>query len=71
MARRRMKAALTPGQTKVYDYLSANPEATLQEAADDTGLSLPGVKKIVAGLSDAGMLKRVGSKKKGKWVVGK
>lgn len=71
LARRRVKATLTSGQTKVYEYLSSNPEATLQETADAIGLSLPGVKTIVAGLSDAGMVQRVGSKKKGIWVVGK
>ena len=69
LARKRLKATLTSGQNAVFEYLSAHPEATLQQVADSVGLSLAGVKKIVGGLTESGLLAREGSKKAGRWVV--
>ena len=69
LARKRLKATLTSGQNAVFEYLSAHPESTLQQVADSVGLSLAGVKKIVGGLTESGLLAREGSKKAGKWVV--
>ena len=69
LARRRVRATSSSGQAKVLDYLAENPDATLQETAEHTGLSLAGVKKIVSVLSSAKLLERVGSKKTGKWIV--
>ena len=69
MARRRVRATSSSGQEKVLDYLAENPDATLQKAAEHTGLSLAGAKKIVSVLLSAKLLERVGSKKAGKWIV--
>lgn len=69
LARKRLKATLTSGQNAVFEYLSAHPEAILQQVADSVGLSLAGVKKIVGGLTKSGLLAREGSKKAGRWVA--
>ena len=65
----RSRIALNVNQRKVLDYLAEHPGATLQDAADDAGLSLPGVKKIVAKLQDLLYLEREGSRKAGNWKV--
>ena len=58
---------ISENQKAVYDYLSRNPSASLQQAADDTGLSLGGVKKICSKLQEYGLLERDGSKRDGIW----
>ena len=63
------KNILTKNQKSVYDYLSSNPDSSLQNVADSVGLSLGGVKKICAKLQEYGILERVGSKKDGKWLI--
>ena len=63
------KKGLTVNQKKIYDYLSENPSDSLQEVADNTGISLTGVKKICAKLQEYGILERIGSKKSGSWKV--
>ena len=63
------KNTLTKNQKNVYDYLSNNPEASLQNVADALGLSLGGVKKICSKLQEYGVLERSGSKKDGRWLV--
>ena len=40
------KKGLTDNQKKVYEYLFRHPEDSLRDAAENTGLSLAGVKKI-------------------------
>lgn len=65
---RRAQTALTPNQYAVYEFLSANPAATLAEAAQATGLSLGGIKKVCSKLQQAGVLKRLGSRRNGTWV---
>ena len=63
------KNILTKNQKSVYDYLSSNPDSSLQNVADSVGLSLGGVKKICAKLQEYGILERFGSKKDGKWLI--
>lgn len=63
------KDGMTLSQKKVYDYLTLNPSSSLQQVADETGLSLGGVKKICAKLQESGLLVRKGSKRDGIWVV--
>jgi ATP-dependent DNA helicase RecG len=53
----------------VLSQLKAHPEATLPEVADYTGRTQYAVKTAVKSLQAAGLLKRDGSKKKGRWVV--
>jgi len=61
------QAELTENQRKVYAYLSDNPKATLQEASEELGISLAGVKKIALKLQELELLKRTGSKRIGRW----
>ncbi|MBQ6089653.1 MAG: putative DNA binding domain-containing protein [Lachnospiraceae bacterium] len=61
------KKGLTDNQKKVYDYLSKHPEDSLQDVADNFGLSLTGVKKICLRLQEYGLLERDGSKRDGFW----
>ncbi len=62
-----MQTKLTENQKKIYAFLIENPTTTLQNVADEIGLSLGGVKKNVAKLQEIGMLRRTGGKKKGLW----
>ena len=66
-AREHMQTRLTENQKKIYRYLIENPNATLQNVADEIGLSLGGVKKTVAKLQEIGMLQRAGGRKNGYW----
>ena len=61
------KKGLTATQKKVYDYLAKHPHDSLQEVADNIGISLGGVKKICSKLQEFGMLERIGSKRDGSW----
>lgn len=54
---------------RLLDHLEQNEHATLQEAADALGLSLPGVKKIAVKLQAQKRLERIGSRKTGSWKV--
>lgn len=61
------RITLNANQQRVLSYLAEHPQATLQDAADVCGLSLPGVKKIVAKLQDLHHLQREVSRKIGSW----
>ena len=63
------KKGLTDNQKKVYEYLFRHPEDSLQDAAESTGLSLAGVKKICQKLQEYGLLEREGAKKNGSWKI--
>ena len=54
---------------RLLDYLEQYPDATLQDAAEELGLSLPGIKKIAARLRAQKRLIREGSRKTGRWTV--
>lgn len=58
---------LTENQKAVLDFLKEHPKATLQNAADEVGLSLGGVKKIVAKLQEEDILYREGAKRSSVW----
>ncbi len=61
------KKKLTSGQKQVYDALAADGRLSLQQVADQTGLSLGGVKKICSKLQECGLLERKGSRRDGIW----
>ena len=63
------KKGLTDNQKKVYEYLFRHPEDSLRDAAENTGLSLAGVKKICQKLQEYGLLEREGAKKNGSWKI--
>ena len=60
-------ANLKGNHKKVLDYLLAHPNSSLEETAEYVGLSVGGVKKIVAFLQESGFIKHIGPKKGGHW----
>ena len=57
-------------QKKILDFLKINPKATRVEIAQALGdITADGVKFIIAKLQQKGLLKRVGGRKYGEWVV--
>ena len=57
-------------QKKVLEYFKDNPKATRVDAANALGnITEDGVKFIIAKLQKKGLLKRVGGRKFGEWLV--
>lgn len=61
------KKMLTSSQKQVYDALAADGRLSLQQVAEQTGLSIAGVKKICSKLREYGLLERKGSRRDGTW----
>ena len=61
---------LTTTQKAILIYLKEHPEATRQEVTEAIGnITEDGVKFNIGRLQQYGLLKRLGSKKKGQWIV--
>ena len=61
---------LDPSQVRVLNFFREHPKATIDEmVAELNDLSLGGVKFIIAKLQKKGLLKRVGGRKYGEWLV--
>lgn len=60
---------LRDSQKKVLIYLTQNPSATLSQCAEEVGLSLGGVKKIVKELQLGGLIRRIGGRNGGSWTI--
>lgn len=61
---------LTTTQKSILDYLKGHPKATRQEVAMALGnISENGVKFNIGRLQQYGLLKRVGGRKNGQWMV--
>ena len=61
---------LNTTQKKVLEYFKDNPKATRVDAANALGnITEDGVKFIIAKLQKKGLLKRVGGRKYGEWLV--
>ena len=57
-------------QKKVLEYFKDNPKATRVDATNALGnITEDGVKFIIAKLQKKGLLKRVGGRKYGEWLV--
>ena len=57
---------------KILDFIKENPELTITELAQRTGISDRAVKKNIKKLKEKGLLRRVGADTSGHWeVVGK
>lgn len=69
LSREKSLSDLSDSQKEVYDFLSSNPESTLEEAASVSSISLTSAKNAVKKLNEENLLIRTGSKKKGKWLV--
>lgn len=60
---------LTDNQRKVYELLKKDGTLSQQAVANQSGLSLGGVKKIYAALQAVGLMERKGNRRNGYWVV--
>ncbi len=60
---------LTATQKAILDYLKEHPKATRQEVAEAIGETETVVRFNIGRLQQYGLLKRLGSKKKGQWMV--
>lgn len=60
---------LTTTQKAILIYLKEHPEATRQEVAEAIGETETVVRFNIGRLQQYGLLKRLGSKKKGQWIV--
>ena len=56
---------------KIIYEISLNPFITQIKLAERTGMSRSGVKYVLKQLQNEGLLKRVGSTKKGQWIIKK
>ena len=56
---------------KIRNAIAGNPSVTQQELQELTGLSRSGVRYILQQMRAAGKLDRIGSTKKGKWILKK
>ena len=54
---------------KVLRYLDSNPDAKLSDVAEETGIGLSSVKKIVSSLKSEGRLRNDGTNRNSRWVV--
>ncbi|MBQ9058596.1 MAG: putative DNA binding domain-containing protein [Atopobiaceae bacterium] len=59
----------TPGEQRVLDYLKGNPEASQDEISESLQISRSRVADYTSQLQAKSYLRRVGSRKKGSWVV--
>lgn len=64
-----IKNGLTANQQKVYNALLEDGNQSLQEVADEVGLTVGGVKKICLKLQEYGIIERNGSKRNGRWIT--
>ncbi len=55
----------------VLKLISDNPEITQREISDSLGFTLSATKYYIGKLSKNGFISRVGTHRKGKWVVNK
>lgn len=56
-------------ERSLLEIIAVNPEATQTYYAEQTGASKRTVSRLFASLQEKGMLKREGSKRKGKWII--
>ena len=62
-------AAVTSREAELLEYLSDNREAKLPEIAEETGLNLSAVKRVIVGLKAKGLLENAGTNRNSVWIV--
>lgn len=67
--RERNRISLSENQRKVLELLRNDGTMHLEAVAEQSGLSLSGVKKLSNVLQEKGLLERIGSKKNSYWLV--
>jgi ATP-dependent DNA helicase RecG len=64
-----IKASLSDLQVQLLDFIRSNQTVSYDELADMTQKDRTTVMRNIGKLKDAGILRRVGSKKTGHWEV--
>ncbi len=64
-----LKAPLSELQMQLLDFIRSNPAISYDELAETTQKDRTTVMRNIGKLKDAGILRRVGSKKTGQWEV--
>lgn len=64
-----IKAPLSELQVQLLDFIRSNPAVSYDELSDMTQKDRTTVMRNIGRLKDAGILRRVGSKKTGYWEV--
>jgi ATP-dependent DNA helicase RecG len=64
-----IKAPLSELQMQLLDFIRSNPAISYDELAETTQKDRTTVMRNIGKLKDAGILRRVGSKKTGQWEV--
>lgn len=62
-------SGLDEDSRRVLRYLDSNPDAKLSDVAEETGIGLSSVKKIVSSLKSEGRLRNDGTNRNSRWVV--
>jgi len=63
-------ASLTSRESQILRYLAENREAKLPEIAEETGLNLSAVKRVIVNLKAKGLLENAGTNRNSVWIVG-
>jgi len=58
---------LTPIELRIYTIITESDAVTRVEIAESADVSLAAVKRVIAALTEKGFIKRVGSRKSGRW----
>ena len=56
-------------EVAALNAISANPEITQKQLAEEIGISLGSIKRITISLQEKGLLQRVGGKRFGAWII--
>ena len=59
----------TDTEKKILLLISKKPTITIQQMADDSGLSLSGVRYVLKKLREKGTIDREGAQKNGRWII--
>ena len=60
---------LNATQRRIVELMKADPEITIASLSEAIGIGHSGIKKNIAKLKGAGVIKRLGSDKTGSWKV--
>ena len=69
ISKKKARERLSKTNIRILSSMEADPFATLPVVAENTGIKLPTIKKAVLYLQEIGALRRIGSKKTGRWEV--
>lgn len=65
------KAKLSDNELAVYELIAHSEFTSARDVASKLDISYASVNRVISSLVDKGMIKRIGSKKSGRWIVRK